>query len=458
MDPEPHAVKAPELRRSLGPTSAVMITVGSVIGSGIFFKPLDISQALPSPIWIYGCWVGLGLVCLCGAFAYGELGTMIPEAGGMYAYLRDGWGRLPAFLYGWCLLLVINTGAIAALAVVFSTSLATLIHMSDAARTAVAAGMIIVLATVNHFGVRWGAFLQNISTFTKLASLAVIVLAVFLFGRSFDVPPAAEAASVASPGLIPGIVAACVALFWAYEGWHQLPFSAAELENPHRDLPRGLILGVLILIVTYLAVNAAYLHVVPQQEMRSLATEIEVPQLALTRVFGPGAGAWLTVMICISVFGAANPNLLSAPRALYAMARDGLMFKALTTVHSVHHTPTIAIWVQAIWAIVLVVVLETFRDLTEYVVFASILFYAMGVGAVYSLRRRQPDKARPYRCTGYPFTPAVFILVALFVDVYTLLDPAARGNAVIGLGILALGVPVYFLMDRRGARQAPSRP
>jgi APA family basic amino acid/polyamine antiporter len=440
-----------ELRRELGATSAVMITVGSVIGSGIFLKPLDIARSLPSPAWIFGAWVTIGVICLCGALAYAELGAMLPEAGGMYAFIRESWGRFPAFLYGWCLMLVISSGAVAALAVAFASSLATLVPLGANGQIAVAAAMILTLAVVNHFGVRWGALLQNLSTTAKLLSLFGIVVAGFVMYRvvAGDIATRPDAATVAGgelapPGLLAGLIVASVAIFWAYEGWYSLPFNAAELKRPERDLPRGLILGMLILVVTYTAVNAAYLHVVPLDEMRVMSSEPEVPKTVIARAFGVGAGDWLAILICMSTLGAANPNLLSSPRCFYAMARDGVAFPALMRVHAVYGTPTVAIWAQALWSVALVIVLKTFRDITEYVVFASLIFYGLAVAAVYLLRRRRPDAPRPYRCFGYPLTPAIFIAAVAFVDLYTLVDPRMRINALYGLGILVLGAVVYF--------------
>ncbi|MEZ5963671.1 MAG: amino acid permease [Planctomycetota bacterium] len=439
------------LSRELGLTSAVMITVGSVIGSGIFLKPLAISQALPSVGWIYACWVVLGIVCLFGAFAYAELGTMFPEAGGAYAFLREGWGRLPAFLYGWCLLLVINTGTLAGLAVAFARGLSGLVEMSEWANYAVAIGMILLLAAVNHFGVGWGAALQNLTTFTKLAALAAIVVGGYLVVGAPSPTHAEPAVTSAMPD-VKGLIAASVAIFWAYEGWYQLPFNAAELKNPHRDLPRGLIWGMFILVAAYLAVNAVYLRLVPLAEMRTLSGDMDVPTTAVTRAFGSSAGDALGLLICVSVFGSANPNLLSSPRAFLAMAEDGLMPKILTGIHARWRTPTVAIWFQALWAIVLVVVLKTFKDITDYVVFASLIFYALVVAAVYRLRLQRPQTPRPYRCFGYPWSPAIFILVVAFVDVWTLMEEDMRSNALIGLGILAAGLPVYFVFGRNGAR------
>jgi amino acid transporter len=452
----PRATEAPApvaLRRELGLTSAIMITVGAVIGSGIFLKPLDIAKSVPGPLWIYGCWAGIGLICLFGALAFAELGTMFPEAGGMYAFLRESWGRLPAFLYGWCLMLVISSGSVAALAVAFSSSAGTLVPLDPPQQTLLAIGMIAVLALVNHLGVGWGALLQNLATFAKLAALVAIVLAsVAVAGRSAPTAsPAADDAAAAAT-LQGGLVVACVAIFWAYEGWFTLPFNAAELRRPERDLPRGLIVGMLILIATYVSVNAAYLRLVPIAEMRAMTVEADVPKTAIERALGGSAGDWLAVLICLSVFGAANPALLSNTRAFYAMACDGLASPILMRVHAVHRTPTVAIWAQAAWAAVLVLVLQTFRDITEYVVFASLIFYGLVVAGVYRLRRLAPDHPRPFRCVGYPVTPAIFIAAVAFVDVYTLLDPRMRTNALMGLAILAVGALVYRRMPG-GARQ-----
>jgi APA family basic amino acid/polyamine antiporter len=433
---------APELKRSLGLVTAISIVVGGVIGSGIFLKPYDIACNLPSAGWIFACWIGLGLVCLFGAFAYAELGALLPEAGGQYAFLREAWGRFPAFLYGWVLFLVINTGTMAALAVAFARSLGTLVPLPEHGEIAVAAAMIVALALVNHFGVGVGAGLQNLSTFAKLAALGAIVLGGFL--STPEVALAVTAAAPELPDLASGLVVAAMAIFWAYEGWYQLPFNAAELRGPERTLPRGLILGTLALIAVYVGVNAAYLRVVPLAEMRTLERDIDVPLLAIERVLGGPSGDAFALVLCLSVIGAANPNLLSTPRAFYAMAQDGLWFRAMMRVHPTHRTPTVAIWSQALWAVALVVVLETFRDLTEFVIFAALLFYALTVAAIFVLRRKLPERPRPYSCWGYPWAPALFILVVLLVDARTLMDPESRKNSLLGLLILAAGALAYW--------------
>jgi APA family basic amino acid/polyamine antiporter len=451
-----------QLQRRLGLPSAVSITVGAVIGSGIFLKPLSVAQSLPSEAWIFGLWIGLGLVCLFGAFAYAELGAMFPEAGGQYAFLREGWGRLTAFLYGWVFFWAINSGTVAALAVAFAKYLLPLFGVSGAEQqrepmlvTAAAAAMIVVLALVNHFGVVLGAWLQNVSTAAKVGALGLVVLGGAFAAGAADpavahVPVAGVQTSLTSAGL----VAAFVGIFWAYEGWYQLPFNAAELRRPERNLPLGLIVGMLVLIGVYTAANAIYLHVVPFAEMRSLPADDTqaVPYLTVARVFSPAVADWLTLLVAISVLGAANPNFLSSPRAFYAMAQDGLVPAALHRVSPRWGTPVVSIWVQAGWAVLLVLYMQSFEDISAFVVFASFLFYAMTVAAVYRLRRTRPDLPRPYRCSGYPLTPALFVVVAVLFVVALLLDPTEQKNALKGLAILATGLPFYWFWERRRGR------
>jgi APA family basic amino acid/polyamine antiporter len=448
-----------QLQRRLGLTSAISITVGAVIGSGIFFKPHAVALGVPSEIWAYVLWAGIGLVCLCGALAYAEMGAMFPEAGGQYAFLREGWGEGVAYLYGWTFFWAINSGTIAALAVAFAAYL--LPHFgvageADVPNASVATAMILALATVNHFGVGVGAVLQNVSTFAKLGALAMIVVGgLVAAGAASDVAPTVVTTEAAQRGFVlAGVLSAFLGIFWAYEGWYQLPFNAAELRNPSRDLPRGLIGGMLILIVVYLAVNATFLRVVPFEEMRALPADdlARVPSLAVDRIFGAGASSYLTLFIAISVMGAANPNLLSSPRAFYAMGKDGLVPAALTRVHPRYGTPTVAIWSQAIWAIALVLYMQSFHDITAFVVIVGLVFFALTVAAVYRLRRLRPELARPYRCFGYPITPALFVIVATTVVVHSLFDADERKNALYGLGILAAGVPFYLY-----ARKSPAR-
>ena len=446
-----------QLQRRLGLVSAISITVGAVIGSGIFYTPLSAAQNVPSEAWLYLLWVGLGVVCLFGAFAYAELGAMFPEAGGQYAFLREAWGKPVAFLYGWVFFWVINSGTVAALAVAFAKGMLPAFGMGveNANVIPVAALMVILLALVNHFGVVLGALVQNVATFAKVGALGLLVVGglVLAFGGG----PAAATAVTKPPSelSLAGLVTAFVGIFWAYEGWYQLPFNAAEMKRPARDLPLGLILGMLILIAVYTAVNLIYLYVVPFAEMQAIDGEqrLEVPLRAVSRIFSPDVAQYLTVAIAISAMGAANPNFLSSPRAFYAMAQDGLVPAALDKVSPRWGTPVISIWLQAVWAVLLVVVLQSFKDITAFVVFAGFLFYAMTVAGVYVLRFRRPDLPRPYRCTLYPLSPLLFILVSIGFVAALLYDPIERTNALYGLGILASGIP-YYLWWTRSRRSA----
>src|SRR5262249_1566842 len=270
-----------------------------------------------------------------------------------------------------------------------------------------------------------------------------------------DAATTAHGSPPPTPDLVTGLIAAGIAIFWAYEGWYQLPFSAAEMKHPEKTLPLALVLGIAILVLLYVTVNATYLAVIPRDEMVTFAMQIDVPKTAMARIFGPVGASVLPLMICVSVFGAANPNLLATPRCFYAMAQDGLVFAPLMRVHPRFRTPHVAIWSQAVWAALLVVVLKTFRDITDYVVFASLLFYGLTAAGVVVLRWNRPDAPRQFRCPLVPLVPLVFVAVVLAVDALTLASAENRRNALIGLAILAAGVPVYFAMQR-AMRRTPS--
>lgn len=448
-----------QLQRRLGLASAISITAGAVIGSGIFLKPLIIAQNLPSIYWIFFLWIALGLVCLCGALAYAELGALFPLAGGQYVFLREGWGREVAFLYGWVFFWAINSGTLAALATAFAQYLIPLLPVGwgldvreDSNVSAlIASAMILSLAAVNHYGVSVGALVQNLSTFAKLAAFGLIILGGVWMGdvNANTVPVFAsnEVLSLSSTGLM----TAFIGIFWAYEGWYQLPFNSAELKSPERNLPLGLIYGMLILMVAYLGINAIYLQMVPFEEMRQLPTgsNQQVPYLTVARIFSPQVANYLTLFVAISVMGAANPNILSSTRAFYAMGEDGLAPRALQWVHPRHGTPMVAIWAQALWAVFIVVYVRKFHDITTFVVFDSFLFYLLTVAAVYRLRQSRPELHRPYRCSGYPYTPAIFILVSIGFISTLMFDPQERRNALMGLVILAPAIPYFFWIKHR---------
>lgn len=447
-----------QFQRRLGLASAISITVGAVIGSGIFLKPLIVSQSLPSPTWIFALWALLGLVCLCGALAYAELGALFPQAGGQYVFLREAWGPQVAFLYGWVFFWAINSGTLAALATAFADYALPLFasHMPNSASeatltTATASAMILFLALVNHYGVKFGALLQNVSTLAKLGSLGLILAGgLWVEGSVADTMPwqSNNPPNVSTGGWL----TAFIGIFWAYEGWYQLPFNAAELKHPKRMLPLGLIAGMAILILAYVGMNAIYLRMVPFDEMRGLPAGAgqQVPYLTVARIFSTPVADYLSLLVAISILGAANPNLLCSTRAFYAMGEDGLAPKSLQQIHPRHGTPSVAIWTQAAWAVVLVVYLQNFHDITAFVVFESFLFYGLTVAAVYRLRHTRPELPRPYLCGGYPYTPALFILASLGFATTLLLDDKGRHQALVGLAILVTGIPYYLWQQARG--------
>lgn len=448
------AMNRPELKRALGLPSAVFLIVGSVIGSGVFLKPLRLAEVLPSEGWIYATWIGVGVVCFAAALAFAELGAMMPTAGGPYTYLRAAFGPFVAFLYGWCLFFVINPGTIAALAVVFGERVAEFFGLGAGMDLNLALAMIVGLALVNHVGVVAGTWLQNVSTIAKLGILGGIVVGGLL---ALGGEPAATAATTvpsSNPSLTKGLGIAAIAVFWAYEGWHQFAFSAAELKNPRRDIPLAVLIGMSILIAGYTLVNAAYLAVVPLGEMKAMVaisgTEPSwVAETFLTRVFGAPVGNAFVLLLALSVLGAANPNFLSTSRSFLAMAEEGELPRLFARISPRFRTPVASIWAQAVLSIGLVVVLREFHDLTDYVVTVALLFFAAAVAAAWVLRVRNPNAERPYRCPWLPLCVVLFAAATLFVEFEILTDPEGQQRALYAAGFAGLGALFYAL--RRGA-------
>ena len=441
----------PGLLRVLGLGDVIGIVVGSVVGSGIFIVPAAIALEVRAPLLILGVWLVGGALSLAGAFCFAELGGLFPQAGGMYVYLREAYGRPLAFLFGWTLFLVIDTGAMAALASAFSTKyLPHFVDLPPSGTRLVSVAFIAFLVVVNLLGVRHGANLQNTLTVIKLGSIAAVSVLVFAFGRgsaaNFVVPPV-EPASV---DLFGRFAVALVACLWAYKGWEAATFSAGELRNPGRDLAAGLVAGNLIVVALYLATNLAYLWVVPAAEM---AASPRIAAEALTRAVGPGGASALSLLILLSILGAANTNVLTTPRVLFAMARDGLFFERLRHVHPRFHTPDLAILAMGGWATVLTLS-GTFEQLLAFVVFGQWLFFGLTAAAVLVLRRRRPELERPVRTPGYPATPVLFVLAAASIAASAAL--AHPWNAAAGLGLIVLGLPAYAVWRRRGP--APDDP
>ncbi len=448
------------LLRALGPVATTAVMVGSVVGSGIFLVPNTIAGQVGGFGVMMLVWLVSGLLTLFGALSYSELGGMIPDVGGQYAYLREAYGRLPAFLFGWTEFLVVKAGSIAAVAVAFAMYAGVFVPepflpefhktvhlgplvMDDIGVKAAAILCILTLSAVNYLGVKFGGWVQNVFTFLKVGALLGLVGSVFLFGhRAADAfqpfwPSGGNAQSLSAFGI------AMVAALWAFDGWNNTTYMAAEVRNPRKNIPLALAVGSLIAIGLYLAANAAYAYALP---LPQIAGSRLVAADAVRTFLGPIGGGLISAAVMVSAFGTVNGMILSGPRVTYAMARDGLFFASFGEVHPRFRTPHAATAVQAVWACLLTLS-GRYDQLFTYVIFAAWMFYAMTTAAVFVLRRKRPDAERPYKTWGYPVVPAAFIAVSAWLVVNTLAtDPR---DSLMGLGIVCLGVPVYLAYHRR---------
>ncbi len=428
------------LPRVLGLWDVIAIVIGGVIGSGIFLVPKSIATVLPSPLLMLSVWVFGGLLSFFGALTFAELGAAMPEAGGMYVFLREAYGPLLSFLFGWTLFLIIDSGAIATLTVAFASRyLPYFFKMSPLVIKAVSVAFIVFLAAVNIAGVRAGANLQNALTIIKTAALVIVSGIIFVFGKGSTANFVSPVPNLGSPGILGAFGVGLVAVLWAYKGWESSTYSAGEVKKPERNIPLGILLGTLAIVAVYILVNLAYLYVLPVGE---IAKSDRIASDALKLVTGPVGGSLIALVILFSIMGAANQNILCSPRVYFAMARDGLFFKRIADAHPKYLTPYVSIIVISVWSIILSLFFGTFEQLFTYVVFGQWIFFGLTVAAVIILRKKRPDMPRPYKTWGYPFTPIFFILAALFISLNSLINEFR--NAVIGLVIILLGVPVYF--------------
>jgi basic amino acid/polyamine antiporter, APA family len=425
----------------------VLLVIGTVIGSGIFLvpgavlRPVHNSIAIAMTVWLTG-----GLLSLLGALTYGELSAIRPEAGGLYIFIRDTFGRPLAFLYGWTLFFVISSGSIATLAVAFSNYFSEFVPLSPWVAKLVSVLMIAVIAVVNVRGTRQSADLQNITTTIKVAVIAVMSAILLWFGKNPIFSSSATSATGHAGSLLSGFGLAMISVLWAYEGWQYATFSAGETVNPQRDFPRAFLIGSAALIGIYLFANLGYLGAIGPE---SVAGSNRVAVTAVAAVVGPKAAKLVGLAILISIFSAANSIILTAPRVYYAMANDGLFFKRLSEVHPRFGTPAFAVISAAIWAAVLAAS-GTFEQLLTYVIFIGWIFYALAAASIFVYRKRAPDASRPYRVPGYPYTPIVFITAAMALVVNTIVTQP--GRSAVGLGIVCLGIPAYAVWSRMAKR------
>jgi APA family basic amino acid/polyamine antiporter len=431
------------LRRELTLLDSTMINAGSMIGSGIFIVPASIALALHSSSLVVLAWVAGGIVSLFGALSMAELGALMPRAGGQYVYLREAYSPLVGFLYGWTAFAVINTASIAAVAVTSATYLGYFFPLNPVAIKVVAIASILLLTLINCFGVKLGAIVQNVFTLSKIGTLAVLALLSFILsGGSVNnfspVLPTLPFTTLAGPFAI-----AMVAVLWSYDGWIEITYVAGEVLNPQRNLPRSLILSTAIVIVSYVAINLGFIYVL---SLDTMSRSTLVAADSATAIFGAAGASVVALAVIVSTIGANNGFIFTCPRIYYAMAKEGLFFGWLAHVNAKYQTPVPALVAQAVIAIVLIST-GSFDELTTYVVFASWIFYAMSCSALFILRMRSPNAARPYSAWGYPFTPIVFILFAVWLVWSSIADSPA--DALIGLGIIFMGIPAYIFWKRK---------
>lgn len=437
--------------RRVGLFSGVMLVMGGIIGAGIFRNPQVVAQRVHTGGLTLGVWILGGGIAMIGALVFAELGARMPRAGGHYVYIRDAFGGLPAFLYAWALLLIIGTGAIAAVAVTFADYLISLAHWPEAWRTPIAGGAIVLLSVINYVGVQWGAATQNLFTLLKLLALALVIAAGAGSLLGLLPAPAAGLAEPGAPAALPlAIGAALVPVLFSYGGWQQTNFVAEEMVTPERNLPRALIIGVAGVVVVYILANATYLRGLGAAALAASDAPAADAMLALV---GPAGRTLVSLGILVSTFGFLNLVILVSPRVYQTVAGDGLFFSRFARLHPRFRTPTAAIVTQCIWAIIL---LRSGRygDLLDYVVFADWIFFGMAAAALLVYRRREragrPAGEAGYRMPGAPLLPVLFILAALYVVIGSVASNPS--NAWRGAAILTLGVPVYLFWRRRGAR------
>jgi APA family basic amino acid/polyamine antiporter len=432
------------LTRKLGPLDATMIVVSGIIGSGIFINPYVVARAVETPFLIFAVWVIGGAIAMCGAFVFAELGTVIPRAGGQYAFFREAFHPLVGFLHGWALLWIIQSGATAAVAVACGQYVVRLANLSPSLAVPIAIALMAALAMLHSSGIRPGAVIVNVITIGKTLAIAALVIGAFAVARRSGItfePLVPD--RLHGLGLVSALLAGLVPAMFAYGGWQNANFIVEEMREPERHLPRAILLGVSIVVAVYVSANIAYVHVLTAPGLA--ATTTPAAELA-NHVLGERGADALSVLVIVSTFGFLNLALMTAPRVYFAMARDGLFFERVARISTRTHVPVAAIVLQAALAS-LFALSNTYAQLLGYAVFADWIFFSLAGVAVIVLRVKRPDAPRPYRTPLYPWIPLVFAIAGFGIVANTFVaDPI---DAIIGSAIIALGVPVYVLWQRR---------
>src|SRR6202140_1093431 len=456
----------PSLVRGLSLLDSVLLLVSGIIGSSIFLTAKDIAGPLPNPTLFFLVWVLGGVISLCACVAFAELGSMFPDSGGQYIYLREAYGDLVAFLYGWMLFTVGNGGTIAALSVASAAYVGNIIPcisqehvifslagMPFTRAHAIGLLLIAILTCVNVFGLRWGALLQNVSTWTKFTAMAVFVVLGFAIGKGHWSNFSAQAPGGLTMGLSAGQLISAfgvglIAVFWAYDGGVYITWVAGEVKDPRRNVPLAMVLGVIAVGVIYVAMNLTYMYALPLKEIAAHET---IAHAAAAALFSPRAAGWLSLMIAISCFSAAATCTLSGARVYLAMAQDGVFFKRMAVIHPKWRTPAFSLIGQGVWAAALTLSGRC-DQLYTYVIYGMVLSYTLTVIGMFLLRWRRPEIPRPYRCTGYPWLPAIYVLIGTAWTLNTIITRPTQ--AFWGTAIVLIGVPGYLYWKRSNRKAA----
>ena len=445
------ATPAPTLRRQLGLWSAIAVLIGSTIGSGIFRSPAGIAAKLPGPLPLMAVWVAGGLVAICGALTLAEIAGVYPQTGGLYVYIREAWGRLPAFLFGWAEFVIIRAASLGAVSTTFAEyalrvrGYDPLVKPYSDYAHYLAAVAIALVSIFNILGVRWGSLVQNLTTLAKYGGLAFIIMLAFAIGLP-------KTGGHFTPAVPPGSFAigafglALVSALWAFDGWADLSFVGGEVKDPQKNLPKALIIGTLAVVAIYLLANLAYLSVFTVEQIsQSRLVAADVAEVLV----GSWGVSFVAITVMLSTFGTLNGTLLTAPRIFFAMADDGLFFRALAKVHPKYETPYVAIITCAILGITFVL-LRSFEQLADAFVTAIVPFYALGVASVFVLRRK-PGYAPPFRTPGYPIVPALFVLSSIFLIGNALWSESSRSATIWVFAAILVGIPIYYAVFNRRA-------
>lgn len=461
------------LLQRLGLFTAITIVIGSMIGSGIFKKTAVMSSDLGAPGILLIVWLIAGLVSLIGALTNAEIAGILPRAGGQYVYFREMYGNFTAYLYGWSIFSVIQTGSIAAIAYIFSSYLEYFFpapHLSpeweawgfsipiagvsvldcyplkDIGLKMGTILLIMFLSVANYFGVVFGGIIQNIFTILKTLAIAfIVILALAIGGGSFSnfSPLVNSSFQYPSGSLLAAIVLALSGAFWAYDGWNNITYLGAEVKEPQKNVPKAMMIGIGVVILVYMLINIAYLYILPVEVMSQSSL---IASDVMKVVVGDWGGAFVAIAVMVSTFGTTNGTILASARVYYAMAKDGMFFKKLEGVHQEYRTPAASIIIQGIWAS-MIAMTGTFDQLTDMLIFVSWIFYGLGAYGVIILRKKMPDVHRPYKVIGYPLLPLILVVFSAFFFIFSFYVNVR--NAVFGLLLVVIGIPLYFYFNKK---------